>query len=391
MIKYASQYLRSATAIIEQYDGAVPLAAFLKLYFKANPKFGSKDRRYISQLCYCYYRTGHAFPTIPVAEKIRASLFLCETVPGEWDLLFAAEWLAQWNKSINEKWDFIKMMIPGTEAGKLFPWIDALSNGIDAQVFANAHLIQPDLFLRIRPGKEKAVLQKLGKEGIVYQQIDETCIAVSNSTKIDTILAVDAEVVVQDLSSQHIAAFFPDISGHTIPASVWDCCAASGGKSILAYDLMRGIQLSVSDIRPTIIRNLKQRFDRAGIKNYHSFVADISSNSPQIAKQNLVICDAPCSGSGTWSRTPEQLYFFSKEKIDAYATLQKKILANVIPHVEKQGYLLYITCSVFEKENEEAVAFIQNHSKLTLIKMELLKGYDKKADSMFAALFQFTE
>jgi 16S rRNA (cytosine967-C5)-methyltransferase len=49
---------------------------------------------------------------------------------------------------------------------------------------------------------------------------------------------------------------------------------------------------------------------------------------------------------------------------------------------------LYITCSVFKKENEEVVEFIQGNSELELIKMELLKGYDKKADTMFAALFK---
>ena len=390
MIKYAAQYLRSATAIIQQYDGVIPLAAFLKQYFKANPKFGSKDRRYISQLCYCYYRTGYAFPPILPEERIKASLFLCEPVPGGWDLLFTREWLEPWNGNINKKWDLIKVMIPGTDPGKLFPWTDALSDGIDARAFANAHLVQPDLFLRIRPGTEKAVLQKLDKEGIAYERIGETCLAVSNSTKIDTILAIDQEVVVQDLSSQRVAEFLPPEINNGPQVNVWDCCAASGGKSLLLYDHIKNIRLTVSDVRPSIIRNLKQRFEQAGIRNYDSFIADLANGEFKTQKQkfNLIVCDAPCSGSGTWGRTPEQLYFFSKEKIDEYAALQKKILANVIPNLEQEGYLLYITCSVFEKENEEAVAFIQHNSKLVLIKMELLKGYDKKADSMFVALFR---
>ena len=72
----------------------------------------------------------------------------------------------------------------------------------------------------------------------------------------------------------------------------------------------------------------------------------------------------------------------------ARRSLRKQIVQNVIRHVKKDGFFLYITCSVFKKENEEVVEFIQRNSELELIKKELLKGYDKKADTMFAALFK---
>jgi 16S rRNA (cytosine967-C5)-methyltransferase len=110
---------------------------------------------------------------------------------------------------------------------------------------------------------------------------------------------------------------------------------------------------------------------------------------------DLVIADVPCSGSGTWGRTPEQLYYFEADKIEEYAALQMKILPNLVPHIAPGGYLLYITCSVFRKENEANVNFILRQAidnagqpTLRLVSSELLKGYDKKADTMFAALFQ---
>ena len=68
--------------------------------------------------------------------------------------------------------------------------------------------------------------------------------------------------------------------------------------------------------------------------------------------------------------------------------LQKKIVLNVASQLKKGGCLLYITCSVFKKENEEVVEFVQRNSELELINMELLTGYDKRADTMFAALFK---
>jgi 16S rRNA (cytosine967-C5)-methyltransferase len=196
-------------------------------------------------------------------------------------------------------------------------------------------------------------------------------------------------VVIQDLNSQRVAEFVQLITYDLrLTTSVWDCCAASGGKSILAYDMIPKIELTVSDIRPSIIHNLKKRFECAGIKNYHSFIADLSNHTSEINNQQLILCDAPCTGSGTWGRTPEQLYFFSREKISGYAALQKKIVRNIIPSLADGGYLLYITCSVFKKENEEMIAMIENEFSLRMIKNELLKGYGSKADSMFVALFK---
>jgi 16S rRNA (cytosine967-C5)-methyltransferase len=101
----------------------------------------------------------------------------------------------------------------------------------------------------------------------------------------------------------------------------------------------------------------------------------------------LIVCDAPCTGSGTWSRTPENLFFFKTEQIDEYAERQRKIVSNVIPHLQKDGLFIYITCSVFKKENEDVANFIKEQFHLQLLHMELLKGYDKKADCMFVAVF----
>ena len=103
---------------------------------------------------------------------------------------------------------------------------------------------------------------------------------------------------------------------------------------------------------------------------------------------SIILADLPCTGSGTWSRTPEQLFYFDPQKIREYATLQRKILSNVIDQLEPGGHLLYITCSVFKKENEEQVDFMKEKFLLQEEKSELIKGYDKKADTMFAALLR---
>ena len=67
-------------------------------------------------------------------------------------------------------------------------------------------------------------------------------------------------------------------------------------------------------------------------KKYHSFIADLSADSWQQQKKkfDFIICDAPCTGSGTWARTPEQLYYFKKDAIEKYAALQNKIIENIV-------------------------------------------------------------
>ncbi len=393
-------YLNSAKRIIDSYDGKEPLSAFLKKYFAANKRYGSKDRKQVSALCYNFYRLGRSMPGSSVEERIFTGTFLCEHTSSEFLHFHKPEWDAVIQKPLSEK-----ISLTGLDINELFSWKDELSNGIDPSSFSSSFFLQPDLFLRLRPGKKATVLKKLQDAGLAFEMRGDDCIALPNTTKLDGIIEPDKDAVVQDHNSQQVLNILKDpvssilypvsriqhpVSSIQHPVSAWDCCAASGGKSLLAYDILNGkIALTVSDIRESILSNLKKRFSAAGIKNYQSFIADLQTSNfkPQTSDTQLIICDAPCTGSGTWSRTPEQLYFFKTEKIGEYAALQKQIVSNVIPHLQQNGMFIYITCSVFKEENEDAVNFIKEKFHLRLVQMELLKGYDKKTDSMFVASF----
>lgn len=384
-------YFNTSIIIIRAYDGSMPLAHYLKQYFAQHKKHGSKDRKYISHLCYCHYRLGHALKELPVEERLKVALFACTDDIAEWTILFAETWMKGHSSLLRKRVAFMQTIYPAFNLMEIFPWQDELSEGIDKEAFALSHLVQPDLFLRVRPGHKAMIAHKLKLEAIAFTEMGENTIALLNSTKIDSLIALNKEAVVQDYSSQRIGELLSLINLGKGPLHVWDCCAASGGKSIQIYDTFKNVQLTVSDIRASIIHNLQRRFAQAGISNYQSFVADVSNSQnlkPEIANLlcQLIVSDVPCTGSGTWARTPEQLYFFTEDKINHYTTLQQKIITNAIPHIQASGYLLYITCSVFAQENEAMITLAQQQG-LTLVQQKVLAGYSNKADTMFAALF----
>lgn len=388
-------HIQSARQIIEGYNGKEPFHRYIRAFFAQHKKFGSKDRKQISGLCYAYWRLGNALPSLSIDERILAGHFLC-TVTASDPVLeqLKPEWNAALQLSIPEKFQLItgKATAWEEEKAQIFSWTDQISDAIDQTSFLQSFFIQPDLFLRARPGKENVIAGKLAKAGVEFTQPSPQAFAMANSTKIDELIALNRDAVVQDLSSQQVTELLELL----LPAppkgfSLWDCCAGSGGKTILAFDILKKVSITVSDKREQILVNLAKRFKEAGIAQYQSLLADLSIGSgrqPSKYNYDLVIADVPCSGSGTWGRTPEWLKFFETEAIDTYSTLQKKIVTNAIPHVKEGGHFLYITCSVFRKENEEVVESILATHNLELVKMEVLKGYHRKADTMFAALLK---
>jgi 16S rRNA (cytosine967-C5)-methyltransferase len=385
-MKYFS-HLNTAVQLLQQYNGKLPFGIFIRQYFSAHKKYGSKDRKNISHLCYCGFRTGKALQHLSVEEQIQTGLFLCSNESNELLQHLKPEWNEMAHLSLKEKFSVLNIQ---SSIFNVFPWKDELGEGIDHEQFCASFFTQPDLFLRIRPGKEQIVQSKLQQAGIPFSEISGSCLALPNASKVDAVIEIDKEAVVQDYSSQRIGEFMKLIHATgTSTLRVWDACAASGGKSILAYDLLSPIDLTVSDVRESIIANLRKRFAAAGIQHYHQHIVDLSASTLNIqhASFDLIITDVPCSGSGTWGRTPEQLYYFDPKEIERYSALQKKIVSNVIRNLKPGGSLLYCTCSVFKKENEEMIQFLTAEHHLQLHKAELIKGYDQKADTLFAALF----
>lgn len=380
-------YINSAKEILASYVGDIPFAAWLKTFFKEHKKFGSRDRKIVSDLCFCYFRLGQSFASYSIEEKLLIGQLLCHSNENLILSELKPEWTSLISRPISSKLDFLN---ESSQLDIIFPFRAHLSDTISATAFNTSMLVQPDLFIRIRPGKRAMVLKKLTTSGISYHEESENCLRFPNATKIEEVLQLDREVVIQDLNSQKVLDPLNNIIDVKSGFSLWDCCAASGGKSILATDRLGPIKLNVSDVRTSIIHNLKKRFEQAGIYNFHSFTGDLSTPGfkAPLSPVDFIICDAPCSGSGTWGRTPEQLIFFQENRISHYVQLQQSISLNAVRYLKKGGYFLYITCSVFKDENENVVSNIQNNTSLELLQQNYFTGYHQKADTLFTALFK---
>jgi 16S rRNA (cytosine967-C5)-methyltransferase len=379
-------YLKRAVSLLEQYDGKEPFSIYYKRAIAFDKKVGSTDRKIIRHYCYSFFRIGFACSAETIEERLLIAVYL---IHGDTDPLIKIvrpEWVAQGATSFEQR---LALVCPAFSWQRVFPLPLTFSMALTLEEWAKSLLSQPAFFIRIRPGKQQQVINKLEEASIPFRIVSSSALALPAATNLDAILALNKDYVVQDLSSQRVGEFLQPLLPKTIK-SVWDCCAASGGKSFLLMDQYSSLELTVSDVRPSILQQLKTRFKQAGINNYHALVLDLSQQGlPKKATQfDLVIADVPCSGSGTWARTPEQITRQTEEMLDEFTKRQRAILSGLPAAIKSGGYLLYCTCSVFASENEEQVDWIQQEFGLTLCKQTLLKGMAEQADTLYVALLQ---
>lgn len=157
----------------------------------------------------------------------------------------------------------------------------------------------------------------------------------------------------QDEASQLIPNIFGlDISGKT----VWDVCAAPGGKSAILWRLTgESGRVISSDLRKERVLRLIQHLKDAGILHPNVLVADARQRGPFLACFDAVLVDVPCSGLGTLRRNPEIKWHFSPEQFAALQQTQRQILQSASEKVRSGGQLLYSTCSTEPEENEQVI------------------------------------
>jgi 16S rRNA (cytosine967-C5)-methyltransferase len=171
---------------------------------------------------------------------------------------------------------------------------------------------------------------------------------------------------VQDEGSQ-VATL---LAGAEPRKQVIDLCAGAGGKTLALAALMENTgQLYAYDSDRLRLRPIFERLKRAGVRNAQVLPAgDVEALAKLEGRMDLVLIDAPCTGSGVWRRRPDAKWRLSPQMLEARLAEQRVVLDKGAGLVKPGGRLAYITCSVLPSENRDQVdAFLARHPEFKLI------------------------
>lgn len=265
----------------------------------------------------------------------------------------------------------------------LLPHFDA-GCGAQADVVLSALQGRAPVFLRVNAGKGDIVQAQaaLGADGITTRRVEHVKTAlqvIDNERRISKSQAyLSGLVELQDASSQAAMAHLGDIAG----LRVLDYCAGGGGKALALA--ASGAHVTAHDIDPRRMKDLAPRAARAGVAIDCVDTADLI----KLAPFDLVLCDAPCSGSGTWRRTPAAKWALTPERLLDFTQMQAAVLQHAAPLVAGGGRLAYATCSVFNIENIHHIEeFTSQRSGFELIYDAQWRPTDDGDGFYFASLF----
>jgi len=165
---------------------------------------------------------------------------------------------------------------------------------------------------------------------------------------------------IQDEGSQIVSW----LAGAAPGLTVVDYCAGGGGKTLALAQAMAGQGALVAcDVVPKRLENVRPRLARAGVEADLRLLGQNGGGAEDLNGQaDLVFVDAPCSGSGTWRRRPEDAWRLTPEEVERLHALQVRILGQASQLVKPGGRLIYVTCSMLSRENEaSADAFEAAH------------------------------
>jgi 16S rRNA (cytosine967-C5)-methyltransferase len=329
-------------------DDGAPADIIVTRYFKTRRYAGSGDRRAVRELVFRAIRRSAERP----ASGRAATLGLAQDDPELLSLFGQVRGPAAIGEGESP-----------SPAAAIPAWLEpAISPLIDRFEWP-ALLERAPLDLRVNVARTTRD-EILGLfRGAVPARVSPWGLRLPPGTRVDDHPAfADGLVEVQDEGSQLIALACAPAEGQRII----DLCAGGGGKSLALAAAAPGAQILATDINRSRLSKLAPRAAKAGASIETRLLdtpRELDGLQDWAGTADIVLVDAPCSGSGTWRRNPEGRWRLSPERLDRLVAQQARILDLGADLVRPGGTLVYAVCSVLSAEGEaQAAAFLERRS-----------------------------
>src|SRR6185369_7016633 len=357
--------LQAAIEILDEViasarDDGPPADVIVTRYFKQRRYAGSGDRRAVRELVFRAIRhTAHR------PETGRAAILgLAENEPKMLDLFGqprGPEALAP-----NE---------PAAQPGIVPDWLRSEISPLISEAELPALLDRAPLDLRVNAGRASRD-ELLGEfPGAELTSISPWGIRLPPDSRVDDHPSFRGGLVeVQDEGSQLIALACEPKDGEAI----LDLCAGAGGKALALAAAAPSARIIATDSNRARLSKLRPRAERAGAMIESRLLSppnELAELEDWCGKADLVLVDAPCSGSGTWRRNPEGRWRLTPDRLDRLASLQERLLDMGAELVRPGGSLVYAVCSLLSREGAGQIdGFISRRSSWIVQETPLAAG-----------------
>ncbi len=269
----------------------------------------------------------------------------------------------------------------------------------NAEGILSASTGSPDIFIRVNTVKTDidSLITELKKEGVHCEKtyVENSLKIVLNGKSVEMLSSFKRGFFhVQDLASQLCAKALDAKAGDT----VFDLCSAPGGKAYTTAEYMNNKgRLLCFDKYKNRVDLINKGAERLGLHIIEGTVSDALIFKEELGLADRVLCDVPCSGTGIIRRKPE-IKYKSEEELKDLPDIQYSILDNGSKYVKEGGRLIYSTCALSKKENEEVCErFIATHNEFESVNplseisdayYHTLMPHINSSDGFFIACFE---
>ncbi len=389
-------------AIFEEQKVADKVVNF---YLKEHKQFGSRDRSMIAETVYDIVRWKLKYQYLLAVSSEQLTkyrhLILVSLFVRNYDITNIETFEAT-ETDIARLKGFIRQPIAEKHIEQSYPesfYNFCLKNmGMQWHQVAAALNQKPGVFIRVNTIKSTRdeFVKLLEKEGIIFQPVDFLMETNESITSIQILsknnlknssLYKQGLFEFQDIGSQAIGRFTVDAIPDTTDLKnlrVLDLCAGAGGKTLHLSSLLNNQgRIFATDYNPARIKQLAFRATQAGCKNIE--ITDYN-DAKKMNEFDIILIDAPCSGSGTFKRQPDLKYKITPEKIQEYQLIQSSLLETCKNKLRRNGKIIYATCSVLPQENELQVQhFLKENPAFSAGKSKQLLPTEYDGDGFFMA------